>query len=69
MSIKVYICGTIIDPIENLINESNYKKIISSPNKSYSFTIKNLYDKKYEYNCIYLGSDDIGDKYQDYNRE
>ena len=64
--LNVYICGTYINPMKDLLDENVYKKIISSPNNQKSFIFKNEFDKKISFSMYYLGRNDIGEKHQEY---
>ena len=57
--LNVYICGTYIKPMKDLLDENVYKKIISSPNNQKSFIFKNEFDKKISFSMYYLGRNDI----------
>ena len=64
--LNVYICGTYINPMKDLLDENVYKKIISSPNNQKSFIFKNEFDEKISFYMYYLGRNDIGEKHQEY---
>lgn len=64
--LNVYICGTYINPMKDLLDENVYKKIISSPNNQKSFIFKNEFDKGISFYMYYLGRNDIGEKHQEY---